>query len=119
TGLAELAAVVAGAGALVVGNTGPAHLAAASGVPVVSLFAPTVPFGQWGPWRVPTVRLGDAAAGCRDTRAARCPVPGHPCLSGISPGAVVEALRLLGVPPDRVPSRPAVSRAAVSTGGGR
>ncbi|MGW0506253.1 HAD-IIIA family hydrolase [Micromonospora sp. NPDC003241] len=119
TGLAELAAVVAGAGALVVGNTGPAHLAAASGVPVVSLFAPTVPFGQWGPWRVPTVRLGDAAAGCRDTRAARCPVPGHPCLSGISPGAVVDALRLLGVPPDRVPTRPTVSRTTVSTGGGR
>ncbi|MGK5677423.1 glycosyltransferase family 9 protein, partial [Micromonospora sp. URMC 106] len=62
TGLAELAATVAGAGAVVVGNTGPAHLAAAYGVPVVSLFAPTVPFGQWGPWRVPTVRLGDAGA---------------------------------------------------------
>src|SRR4051812_1288101 len=42
TGLDELAAVVARAGALVVGNTGPAHLAAALGVPVVSLFAPTV-----------------------------------------------------------------------------
>nr|WP_223884614.1 HAD-IIIA family hydrolase [Micromonospora craniellae] len=115
TGLAELAAVVAGAGALVVGNTGPAHLAAAAEVPVVSLFAPTVPFGQWGPWRVPAVRLGDATAGCRDTRAAHCPVPGHPCLSGVEPGAVVDALRLLGVPPGRAPAR----RAAVSTGGGR
>ncbi|MGK5677418.1 glycosyltransferase family 9 protein, partial [Micromonospora sp. URMC 106] len=62
-------------------------------------FAPTVPFGQWGPWRVPTVRLGDAGAPCRDTRAARCPVPGHPCLSGIDPEQVVEALRLLGVSP--------------------
>lgn len=99
TGLAALAAVVAGAGAVVVGNTGPAHLAAALGVPVVSLFAPTVPFGQWGPYRVPTVRLGDAAAPCRDTRAVRCPAPGHPCLAGIDPGEVVEAVRLLGVPP--------------------
>ncbi|MFI6266399.1 HAD-IIIA family hydrolase [Micromonospora sp. NPDC051006] len=102
TGLAELAAVIAGAGAVVVGNTGPAHLAAAFGVPVVSLFAPTVPFGQWGPYRVPTVRLGDATAGCRDTRAAACPVPGHPCLAGIDPADVVEALRLLGVPADPV-----------------
>ncbi|MBM0227423.1 HAD-IIIA family hydrolase, partial [Micromonospora sp. ATA51] len=83
TGLGELAAIIARAGALVVGNTGPAHLAAALGVPVVSLFAPTVPFGQWGPYRVPTVRLGDAAAACRDTRATRCPVPGHPCLSAV------------------------------------
>ncbi|MGC4896326.1 HAD-IIIA family hydrolase [Micromonospora sp. DT31] len=98
TGLADLAAVVAGAGALVVGNTGPAHLAAALRVPVVSLFAPTVPFGQWGPYRVPTVRLGDAAAPCRDTRATTCPVPGHPCLSSVEPGRVLEALRLLGVP---------------------
>ncbi|MFG1675896.1 HAD-IIIA family hydrolase [Micromonospora sp. NPDC049282] len=97
TGLDELAAVVARAGALVVGNTGPAHLAAALGVPVVSLFAPTVPFGQWGPYRVPTVRLGDAAAPCRDTRATTCPVPGHPCLSAVEPGRVLEALRLLGV----------------------
>ncbi|MGN9777319.1 HAD-IIIA family hydrolase [Micromonospora sp. H33] len=101
TGLAELAATVAGAAAVVVGNTGPAHLAAAYGVPVVSLFAPTVPFGQWGPWRVPTVRLGDAGAPCRDTRAARCPVPGHPCLSRITPGQVLDALALLGVPPAR------------------
>ncbi len=100
TGLGELAAVVARAGALVVGNTGPAHLAAALGVPVVSLFAPTVPFGQWGPYRVPTVRLGDAGAACRDTRATRCPVPGHPCLTDVEPGRVLEALRLLGVPAD-------------------
>ncbi|WP_229688305.1 HAD-IIIA family hydrolase [Micromonospora yangpuensis] len=101
TGLGELAAVIARAGALVVGNTGPAHLAAALGVPVVSLFAPTVPFGQWGPWRVPTVRLGDATAACRQSRAATCPVPGHPCLSGIEPGRVLDAVRLLGVPAGR------------------
>ena len=100
TGLAELAAVLADAGALVVGNTGPAHLAAALGVPVVSLFAPTVPFGRWGPYRVPAVRLGDAAAPCRDTRATRCPVPGHPCLSAVEPGDVLAAVRLLGVPAD-------------------
>jgi ADP-heptose:LPS heptosyltransferase len=95
TSLATLAAVIAGADALVAGNTGPAHLAAAVGTPVVSLFAPTVPFGVWGPWRVPSVRLGDAAAGCRHTRAVTCPVPGHPCLSGIEPGSVVDAVALV------------------------
>ncbi|MGI5240841.1 HAD-IIIA family hydrolase [Dactylosporangium sp. CA-139066] len=93
--LAGLAALVAGAGCLVAGNTGPAHVAAATGTPVVSLFAPTVPFGQWAPYRVPVVRLGDAAAACRDTRAARCPVPGHPCLGAIDPAAVVAAVGLL------------------------
>ncbi|WP_433131986.1 HAD-IIIA family hydrolase [Micromonospora sp. CA-240977] len=97
TDLAGLAGIMADASAIVVGNTGPAHLAAAAGVPVVSLFAPTVPFGQWGPYRVPTVRLGDAAAPCRDTRATDCPVPGHPCLRGIHPDEVVDALRTLTV----------------------
>jgi HAD superfamily hydrolase (TIGR01662 family) len=96
TSLTGLAAIIARAGCLVVGNTGPAHLAAALGTPVVSLFAPTVSFGQWGPYRVPTVRLGDAAAGCRHTRATHCPVPGHPCLSEVAPDSVVAAVRLLG-----------------------
>jgi HAD superfamily hydrolase (TIGR01662 family) len=96
TSMAELAGLLAGASAVVTGNTGPAHLAAAVGTPVVSLFAPTVPFGQWGPYRVPHVRLGDAAAPCRDTRATRCPVQGHPCLSTIDPANVLAALRLLG-----------------------
>ncbi|BCJ67783.1 hypothetical protein Prubr_48040 [Polymorphospora rubra] len=62
TALPDLVRIIAGAGALVVGNTGPAHIAAAVGTPVVSLFAPTVSFGQWGPYRVPWVRLGDATA---------------------------------------------------------
>jgi HAD superfamily hydrolase (TIGR01662 family) len=95
--LADLAGLIAGAGCLIVANTGPAHLAAAVGTPVVSLFAPTVPYGRWGPYRVPAVRLGDAAAACRDTRATRCPVAGHPCLSGIDPQDVLTAVRRLGV----------------------
>jgi ADP-heptose:LPS heptosyltransferase len=53
TSLAELAEVLARADAVVVGNTGPAHLAAAVGTPVVSLFAPTMPAVRWRPWRVP------------------------------------------------------------------
>jgi HAD superfamily hydrolase (TIGR01662 family) len=93
----ELAELLAGASCVVAANTGPAHLAAAVGTPVVSLYAPTVPFGQWGPYRVPHVRLGNAAARCRDTRATRCPVPGHPCLSEIGPADVVRAVRLLSL----------------------
>jgi histidinol-phosphate phosphatase family protein len=104
TSLAELAGLLAGATCAIVGNTGPAHLAAAVGTPVVSLYAPTVPFGQWGPYRVPHVRLGDAAAACRDTRAASCPVPGHPCLSSVRPADVVAAVRLLGVEPATAPT---------------
>nr|WP_213450744.1 HAD-IIIA family hydrolase [Micromonospora sp. NBRC 107566] len=95
TDMGQLAGVIARASCLVVGNTGPAHLAAATGTPVVSLFAPTVPFGQWGPYRVPWVRLGDATAPCRHTRASTCPVADHPCLSRVDPAEVVAAVHRL------------------------
>ena len=92
TDLRTLAAVLAGACVLVAANTGPAHLAAAVGTPVVSLFAPVVPAARWAPYGVPTVLLGDQDAPCRDSRARHCPVPGHPCLTGVSAGQVVEAV---------------------------
>ena len=77
------------------GNTGPAHLAAAVGTPVVSLFAPVVPAGRWAPWRVRSVVLGDQAAACAGTRARECPVPGHPCLTGVAPADVADAVTRL------------------------
>lgn len=98
TSWAQLAAVLRGARAVVVGNTGPAHLAAAVGTPVVSLFAPTVPAQRWGPHGVPHTILGDQQAACAGTRARACPVPGHPCLASVSGAAAAEAaLRLAGV----------------------
>jgi ADP-heptose:LPS heptosyltransferase len=95
TDLALLAVVLAGAAAVVVGNTGPAHLAAAVRTPVVSLFAPTVPAQRWGPYGVPVEMLGDQQAACRATRAAVCPVPGHPCLNSVPASAAVAAVRRL------------------------
>jgi ADP-heptose:LPS heptosyltransferase len=95
--LAQLAGVLAEADVLVAGNTGPAHLAAAVGTPVVSLFSPVVSARRWAPYGIPVAVLGDAQAPCRDTRARRCPVPGHPCLSSIQPADVVRAVRRLGV----------------------
>ena len=95
TDLADLAAVLAQADAVVVGNTGPAHLAAAVGTPVVSLFAPVVPAVRWRPWRVPHVLLGDQHAPCKDTRARVCPVPGHPCLDSIPVDNVMAAVESL------------------------
>lgn len=92
TSLAELGAVLRGAEAIVVGNTGPAHLAAAVGTPVVSLYAPTVPAVRWRPWRVPHLLLGDQDAACAGSRARVCPVRGHPCLSGVSIEDVLTAV---------------------------
>ncbi|WAL63612.1 glycosyltransferase family 9 protein [Amycolatopsis cynarae] len=96
TGFRELAAVLAGARVLVAPNTGPAHLAAAVGTPVVSLFAPVVPAARWAPYGVPVVLLGDQEAPCRGTRARTCPVPGHPCLAGVLPDEVCQAVVKVG-----------------------
>jgi ADP-heptose:LPS heptosyltransferase len=97
TSFAELAEVLASADAVVVGNTGPAHLAAAVGTPVVSVYAPTVPAVRWRPWMVrhELIYVDVPCAGCR---ARTCPVPGHPCLD-VAPADVARALeRLAGVP---------------------
>ena len=95
TSLPMLAAVLAGADALVAPNTGAAHLAAAVGTPVVSLFAPVVPATRWAPYRVPTVLLGDQHAACAGSRARTCPVPGHPCLDQVDPAEVTAAVAAL------------------------
>ncbi|MFJ8853782.1 glycosyltransferase family 9 protein [Streptomyces sp. NPDC102437] len=95
TSARKLAGVLRGADVLVSRNTGPAHLAAAVGTPVVSLFAPVVPASRWAPYGVPTVLLGDQRAQCAGTRARECPVPGHPCLNGITGQDVVSAVQKL------------------------
>jgi len=96
TDAADLAALLAGAAAVVTGNTGPAHLAAAVGTPVVSLFAPVVPVVRWAPYGVDSEILGDQDAPCRGSRARTCPVPGHPCLTGVTAADAARAtLRLL------------------------
>ena len=73
---AELAAVLAGAGAVGRANTGAAHLAAAVGTPVVSLFAPVVPAARWAPYGVPVDaarRPARALPGQPGRASARCP----------------------------------------------
>lgn len=96
TALRELAAVYAVAQVVIAPNTGPAHLAAAVGAPVVSLFAPVVPVSQWKPFGTQVVVLGDHDAPCRFTRARECPVAGHPCLDGITDAELLKAVNQLG-----------------------
>jgi ADP-heptose:LPS heptosyltransferase len=91
---AELATVLARADAVAVANTGPAHLAAAVGTPVASLFAPTVPAVRWRPWGVPH-RLLYREVPCAGCRARQCPVAGHPCLREVEPLEVADALERL------------------------
>jgi ADP-heptose:LPS heptosyltransferase len=90
--LGDLATLLAGADSVLVGNTGPAHLAAAVGTPVVQVFAPTVPAARWRPWRVPSVVLGHQSIDCAGCRSRTCPLPGQPCTTDIGPDEMLGAL---------------------------
>jgi ADP-heptose:LPS heptosyltransferase len=92
TDFVTLARVIADADALVVGNTGAAHVAAAVGTPVVSLFPPTIPAARFRPWMVPHVLLGDQQIACRGCRARVCPLEDQPCLGVVTIADVLEAL---------------------------
>ena len=107
TSFAQLATLLEAAAVVVVGNTGPAHLAAAVGTPVASWFSAVMPVERWVPFGVPVVVLGDLSAPCRLTRAQVCPVPGHPCLD-VAPQQVLDAVEALAagrvpVPPPAAP----------------
>jgi ADP-heptose:LPS heptosyltransferase len=97
--LEQLLELLAAARVVVVGNTGPAHLAAAVGTPVVSIFPPTVPAARWRPWSVPHVLLGEQDIECAGCRARICPKPQPSCVAEIPTDEVVDAVaRLAGVP---------------------
>lgn len=87
--LAALAAVIQLAPLIVTNNTGPAHIAAAVGTPVVVLYALTNP--QHTPWQVPR-RVLYHDVPCRFCFKSVCPEGHHNCLRLVSPDAVVRAV---------------------------
>jgi ADP-heptose:LPS heptosyltransferase len=90
--LGKLGAAIALAPVLASNNTGPAHLAAALGTPVVDLYALTNP--QHTPWQVESrVLFHDVP--CRNCYKSVCPQRHHLCLAGVEPWRVVEAARSL------------------------
>ena len=87
--LGELAALIAGAPMLLANNSGPMHIAAATGTPVVCLYALTNV--QHTPWQVPARILSHDVA-CRLCYRSQCPEGHNACLTGITPGRVVDAV---------------------------
>jgi ADP-heptose:LPS heptosyltransferase len=83
-------ALVETADAVVTNNTGPMHMAAALGTPVVALFALTNPPEQWGPWKVSHRMLWHEVP-CRLCYSRVCPTT-HDCLRLVAPRQVVEAV---------------------------
>ncbi|HLO63690.1 MAG TPA: glycosyltransferase family 9 protein, partial [Azonexus sp.] len=103
--LGELAAVIGGAALLVANNTGPVHIAAALGTPVVDIYALTNP--QHAPWQVPH-RVVYHDVPCRFCYRSVCPQSHHDCLRLLDPQRVASAAReLLDAGADRWPAVPA------------
>jgi lipopolysaccharide heptosyltransferase II len=90
--LSELAALIALAPIAITNNTGPAHIAAAVGTPVVDLYALTNP--QHTPWAVPH-RVLNYDVPCKFCYKSICPEGHNNCLRLVPPSAVVEAVREL------------------------
>lgn len=86
--LGEMAALIAIAPLLISNNTGPVHIAAAVGTPVVDLYALTNP--QHTPWAVPH-RLLYHDVPCKFCYKSLCPEGHHHCLSLVTPDQVVRA----------------------------
>jgi ADP-heptose:LPS heptosyltransferase len=85
--LGELAALIQLAQVVITNNTGPAHLAAPVGTPVVELYALTNP--QHTPWRVPQ-RVLFRDQSCRYCYKSVCLRGDNACLD-VEPAAVAEA----------------------------
>ena len=99
--LSELRALMDRAALFVGGDSGPMHIAAASNVPIVAIFGPTLPV-HWAPWRpegTPTAILEPGPLECRPCDQRVCAPGDFRCLRSLtSEQVIVAATRLLETP---------------------
>jgi ADP-heptose:LPS heptosyltransferase len=107
--LTELRALLDRAVLYIGGDSGPLHVAATTGVPIVGLYGPTLPFRS-APWRADTCVTESVDAGelpCRPCDQRVCEPGDFRCLTSIEPAHVFEAA-------ERALARAAAVRAAGS-----
>lgn len=94
TGIRELAAVLRLARVAVGNDSGPGHLAAAVGTPVVTIFGPTTEAFGFAPRgeRVKTVSLPLPCRPCSIHGGRTCPGGRRACLEDLEPRAVIAAV---------------------------
>lgn len=84
-----LAGAIAHCALVVSGDSGPAHIAAALGVPTLTLFGPTSP-RRWAPRGPKAVHLSlnMACSPCSNHGSRRCPLGTHACMEALDVGLV-------------------------------
>lgn len=90
TSLRELAALLSVAAQVVCNDSGPMHLAAALGRPLVALFGPTDP-KRIGPYSE-AARVAQHAVPCAPCYRRVCPLKHHNCLKLLTPATVQETI---------------------------
>jgi heptosyltransferase I len=100
TAIADVVALARGAAVMVSGDTGPTHIAAAVGTPLVGIYGPTRPERN-GPWRPADVTVSRAdSCACHHLRRCRRETM---CLMDITAAEVLDAVeRRLAAEPTRV-----------------
>jgi ADP-heptose:LPS heptosyltransferase len=101
--LGELAALAQMADLFVGADSGPAHVAAASGANVLVLFSGTNHLQQWRPWGRHVSVMHEPVA-CSPCHREACPWSDHPCMQQITPANVLAqmAQRLAATEPSKV-----------------
>lgn len=89
-GAGLLKAVIARSRILLTNDTGPRHIAAAFLVPSVCVMGPTDPIYTETDLERQIVLRNPVP--CQPCHKKICPVEGHPCMSGVGPDRVIEAL---------------------------
>jgi lipopolysaccharide heptosyltransferase I len=89
TSVEELVALIERATIMLAGDTGPLHLAAAAGTPIVGVYGPTDP-ARNGPWATSDVCVSRFAA-CQCHHKRRCSAAAW-CLDGVTVDEMLEAV---------------------------
>lgn len=95
TSLLELAALLRRCSLMVSNDSGPMHIAAAMGTPVVGIFGPTNPRLQ-GPYGAKTKTVRNESLDCLGCNLVVCPI-GNPCMTRLPVQTVLEAIAQLSV----------------------
>ncbi|MHB1025474.1 MAG: lipopolysaccharide heptosyltransferase II [Desulfobacteria bacterium] len=92
TTVRELMALLSLSSFLVTNDSGPMHIGAALGVPLVAIFGPT-DWRRTSPWS-PLAKVVRVEIDCAPCRRRVCD-RGHECMLGVTPGMVLDAARQL------------------------